>query len=87
MSQNDYVYLDPHFVQESKFSTDKNYEKTYRVKGFRTLHETKVNPCIGLAFKVDNFKKFCRMRAKFEELQNKHKDSYYLCFYVNNDSY
>ncbi len=78
LSGENYIYLDPHFVQTGVYGPE--WFNTFQVKNFRTINCGEINTCVGLSFTVDSFKQFASLRAYFEELKETHIDSFYISF-------
>ena len=81
----DYIYLDPHFVQKTKFDNNEDLFKSYNVLSLRSIREDKLNVCVGISFKICSFQEYKELIGFFDELKEKYKDSFYLSFVKNED--
>jgi len=55
MQKNNFIYLDPHFVQEAEFKDLQKHLNTYNCLNFRSIEDSKVNPCLGISFTMKSF--------------------------------
>lgn len=50
-----FIYLDPHFVQDAEDNDLEKYFQSYNCMNFRTIHQSKINPSLGISFTVKSF--------------------------------
>lgn len=86
MQNNNFIYLDPHFVQESEFKNISKHLNSFNCLNFRTIEDSKINPCLGISFTVWSFDDCLQLQSFLDKMKEKHRDSYYICFNSDKES-
>lgn len=85
ISGNNFIYLDPHFVQNSKFESFEQLFGSYDVLKMRSIREDRLNVCVGVSFKICSFREYRELIGFFDCLKERFRDSFYLSFVKNDE--
>ena len=74
-----FLYLDPHYVQEYQERVSKEYYMTYLPKGLRKIAHNKILPNLGLTFVINSYSEFESFWTTIQTINNKHSSDFFFC--------
>jgi hypothetical protein len=80
-----FLYLDPHFIQDSFQENYLDLIRSYEVKQIQQIRHKEINPSVGIFFKLKSFRDCLRLQQLLEGLKEKYPEHYSLCFNLYKD--